>query len=430
LRAVILAAGKGVRLLPLTENRSKHMIPVGGRPLILHLIDAFIHNGVREFTIVVGYKGEIIKSYLSDGQNLGITIKYVNQHKALGTADAVGLVKDQIEESRFLLCHGDLYISPDAIKQMMSAFNDRSLEAAVSVVAVKNQNQYGLVQTEDGYVKDIIEKPKQPVPEGLANAGIYFFGKSIFDAVKTTRRSIRGEYELTDSILKIVRHGGRVGSIPIEPEYWLDIGAPWDLLDANERALKTLKPDRSGNTENTAVIEGPVILQSGAKILSGARIEGPAYVGEGSIIGPNCYVRPYTSIGQNVRVGNGCELKNCIIMKDTKIPHQSYIGDSIIGERCNVGAGTITGNLRLDHRSIRMRIKGKAIDSGRKKLGAIIGDDVSTGINVNLMPGVKIGTGAQIGPGVTLYRDLPTGVKVLRQTTTVQKPQSRQARRI
>ena len=120
-----------------------------------------------------------------------------------------------------------------------------------------------------------------------------------------------------------------------------------------------------------------------------------------------------TSIGSNVKIGNGCEIKNSIIMDETKIPHLSYFGDSIIGERCNFGAGTITGNLRLDKKTVRMKIENKVINSERKKLGAIIGDDVETGINVNFMPGITIGSNSYIGPGVNISKNIPSNVKLL-----------------
>jgi len=426
MRGVILAAGEGLRLRPLTENRPKHMIPIAGQPLLQHVIEAFKNSGVHKFTLVVGYLREAIEHYFSDGKALGVKIGYVHQQRIQGTADAVAQLEQQLEESRFLLCYGDVYVSPSAIAKVVDLFSDKSFDAAVAVVPVKDQEQYGMVKIEEGYVKDIQEKPKRRSSSNFANAGVYILERSIFDAVRSTARSSRGELELTDSMVNLIRRGAKVKPIPIDQDDWLDIGRPWDLLEANERALRVLKPTCDGETESNSVIMGPVTLRRGVKILSGSRIEGPTYIGEGSIIGPNCYIRPYTSVGQSVRVGNGCEIKNCIIMDYTKIPHQSYFGDSIVGEGCNFGAGTITGNLRLDEKTVRMNIRGRLVDSGRRKLGAIIGDEVNTGINVNLMPGVKVGSRTLIGPGITICRDLPSNVKVLmKQTATVKKTRAK-----
>jgi bifunctional UDP-N-acetylglucosamine pyrophosphorylase/glucosamine-1-phosphate N-acetyltransferase len=168
-----------------------------------------------------------------------------------------------------------------------------------------------------------------------------------------------------------------------------------------------------GEVDDDSTISGTIRTGPATKILPGSRIEGPVYIGDGSIIGPNCYIRPYTSIGSNVKIGNSCEVKNSIIMGETKIPHLSYFGDSIIGERCNFGAGTITGNLRLDKKTVRMKIKNKFIDSSRIKLGTVIGDDVETGINVNFMPGITIGSGSNIGPGINVSRNIPPNVKLI-----------------
>jgi len=126
-----------------------------------------------------------------------------------------------------------------------------------------------------------------------------------------------------------------------------------------------------------------------------------------SDIGPNCFIRPYTSIGKGVRVGNACEIKNSILMDKTRIGHLSYVGDSVIGEDCNLGAGTITANYRFDGKTIKMNVKGKIFDSERTKLGIIIGDHVKTGINALFMPGVKIGSNSWIGPNVVINEDVP-----------------------
>ena len=423
MNAVILAAGEGTRLWPMTENRPKHMIPIAGRPIIQHLIETFKDNGVHKFTIVVGYLREVVERYFLDGSSLGVEIIYVNQPRPKGTADALAQLENHIQESRFLLLYGDIYISSTAAAEIINAYKNESLDAAVVVVKSKDQDQYGLVSIQNGYVTGIIEKPRRNsrTRNNFVNAGIYVFEKHIFNSVKATKRSSRGEFELTDSIDYLVRDGVKVKPILIEQRDWLDIGRPWDLFEANERALRTYQPTNNNNVESTSLLVGPVTLGSDVKILSGSRIEGPTYIGDSSVIGPNCYIRPYTSIGQDVKVGNGCEIKNCIIMNHSKIPHQSYLGDSIIGERCNFGAGTITGNLRLDKKNIRLKIRGEIVDSGRNKLGAMIGDDVSTGVNVNLMPGVRIGSGALIGPGITVSSDVTSNVKLLLKQTTVRK---------
>ncbi|VVB86729.1 Bifunctional protein GlmU [uncultured archaeon] len=151
--------------------------------------------------------------------------------------------------------------------------------------------------------------------------------------------------------------------------------------------------------ERFATLNGNVAVGEGTIIRNGAYIEGPVIIGKNCDIGPNCYIRPATSIGDNVRIGNAVEVKNSIIMNGTHIGHLSYAGDSIIGERCNFGAGTKVANLRHDNRKVLVELGGKKFDSGRRKLGVIMGDDVHTGINSMFNVGTTVAGGACVGPG-------------------------------
>jgi bifunctional UDP-N-acetylglucosamine pyrophosphorylase/glucosamine-1-phosphate N-acetyltransferase len=148
-------------------------------------------------------------------------------------------------------------------------------------------------------------------------------------------------------------------------------------------------------------------------VLSGTYIEGPVLIGDNSKIGPNCYIRPYTSIGDNCHVGNACEVKNTIIFDRSNVPHQNYIGDSIIGEKCNLGAGTKIANLRLDKKTISVLLNGKRIDTKRRKLGAIIGDNVQIGINASINTGTIIGNNSYIGPGTTVNGEIGSKSKIM-----------------
>jgi len=180
---------------------------------------------------------------------------------------------------------------------------------------------------------------------------------------------------------------------------WLDIGRPWDMLDANMEYLKTISKAILGKVEDGVHIHGPVIVGEGARVRSGAYIEGPVIIGPDCDIGPNCYIRPYTSLGRGVRIGNAVEVKASIIMDRTHVGHLSYVGDSIIGSDCNFGAGTKVANLRHDGANIKVKMKGILLDSGRRKLGTIVGDNVHTGINSMLNVGSMIEPDTNIHPG-------------------------------
>jgi bifunctional UDP-N-acetylglucosamine pyrophosphorylase/glucosamine-1-phosphate N-acetyltransferase len=287
----------------------------------------------------------------------------------------------------------------------------------MAVVPVERPQDYGIVELDEQHVKRIVEKPtREEAPTNLANAGIYAFSTEIFAKIKQTPTSVRGEWEIPDAISLLISEEKSVTAVKIAEEDWVDIGRPWDLLNANRWALTRMKHKVCGLVENGAHLIGPVTVAETSRIRSGAYIEGPTFVDEESDIGPNCYVRKYTSIGRKARIGNACEVKNSIVMDNVHIGHLSYVGDSIIGENCNLGAGTITANYRLDSNTIPMMVKDKLVDSGRRKLGVVLGDNVKTGINALFMPGVKVGNDSWVGPNFMVQRDLPPkSVTLLKQ---------------
>ncbi|MEM2341802.1 MAG: sugar phosphate nucleotidyltransferase [Candidatus Bathyarchaeia archaeon] len=413
MKAIILAAGEGQRLRPLTFTRPKHMIPIGGKPILEHLIKTLKGAGIEEFLVVVNYKAEVIERYFGDGSRYGVKIEYIFQKRLLGTADAISSAEKHVNED-FLAINGDLLTSIDAIKSLIEAHKRANSIATLAAVKVEQASQYGVLKIESGQLVDIVEKPSLVSPLGeLVNAGIYMFSTEIFDFIKLTEQSQRGELEITDSIRLIIKGGKRVTVAEIPSDRWLDIGRPWDLLDANARVLKSIKPENHGDIEDGAHIKGPVFIGENTIIRSGSYIEGPVFIGEGSDIGPNCHIRPYTSIGKNVRIGNACEIKNSILMNNVHVGHLSYIGDSIIGEGCNLGAGSISANLRFDKRTVKMRIKGEIVDTGRVKLGVIMGDNVMTGVGALFMPGVTIGCNSWVGPNIVVYEDVPPNTILL-----------------
>lgn len=394
MKAVIIAAGKGTRMGPLTENRPKAMLPIANRPLLEHIIVSIKAAGIKDFLIVTGYlRGKII-DYFGDGEKLGVNIEYIEQQSQKGTADAISVVKNSVTE-RFLVTNGDVLAGIPDIKNILDAKG----EVVLAAKKVAAPQEYGILNVEGDRIVKIVEKPKKPL-SNLANAGIYVFELSIFDAIENTSPSPRGEYEITDSIQHLIDSGKSSGYVSLKK--WQDIGFPWHMLEANEMMLKDGEDvlwEIRGEVEPHATLKGYVSTGEGTNIRNGAYIEGPVIIGKNCDIGPNCYIRPSTSIGDNVRIGNAVEIKNSIIMNKTHIGHLSYVGDSIIGERCNFGAGTKVANLRHDGRTVLVELGGRKFDSGRRKLGIIMGDGVHTGINSMLNVGTTISGGAYIEPG-------------------------------
>jgi len=415
--AVVLAAGRGERLRPLTLTRPKPLLEVGGRPLLAYTLSAIEAIGIPRAIVVVSYMEEAIRSWLKQHAPRGLEVECIRQPEPRGTADAIAVAAGGLSSGEeALVVYGDLFVMPEAIRAVVEEhLRHRPLATiAAAPVGTRDLGRFGVIRAEEGWLREVVEKPEAWSGRPLANAGIYILTPEALKAMGAVRPSKRGELEATAALQELARQGDCVRVVEISPEGWLDVGRPWDLLEANERALRHLRPCILGEVEPGANLIGPVFVAEGARVRSGAYIEGPAFIGPGSDIGPNCYIRPCTSLSSNVRIGNACEVKNSIVMEGTHIGHLSYVGDSVIGAYCNLGAGTITANLRFDKANIRMTVKGARVDTGRRKLGAIMGDFVQTGVGALFMPGVRVWPRCWIGANVVVERDITEEGKFIR----------------
>jgi len=385
-KAVVLAAGEGSRMRPLTYTRPKVMIPIANKPILEHLLLETVKAGIKEFIFIVGYHDEQVRGYFGNGERWGVSIDYCTQRKQLGTADAIRGVEDLVD-GKFLMINGDIVVDHTDIANLVEKNNN-----AMSVVEVEDTRDLGLVEVRNDKVVHIYEKVAKPSSQ-LANTGLYLFTSDIFSAISRTPKSPRGEYEITDSLQLLIDGGG--GVLCQRINHWLDVSYPWDLLRANEAILAGMKSQNLGEVEENVVIRGEVSIGKGTRVRSGSYIIGQVIIGQDCDIGPNCFIRPYTAIGDGCHVGAAVEVKNSIIMKGSKIPHHNYVGDSVIGEGCNLGSGTKIANLRLDGKNIV--VGGR--DTKRRKLGAIIGDGVETGINASINVGTVLGNNTHVGPG-------------------------------
>jgi bifunctional UDP-N-acetylglucosamine pyrophosphorylase/glucosamine-1-phosphate N-acetyltransferase len=408
-KAVLLAAGEGQRLAPLTSTRPKHLIKLAGKPILQFCLDAVKTAGITDVVIVTNYMSDKVREYFGDGSNQGLNISYLKQQELLGTGNAAMAAKPYVKDDEFVLLYGDLLFAKTAVDQIVTLFKTKKPTAVMAAVAVDKPENYGIIElSEDKKLRCIVEKPENgKAPSNLANAGIYVFSKQIFEKLDQIKASVRGEWELTDALTLLASEGKTVLVSELNKDAWFDIGRPWDLLDANQWALKHMEPQVLGTVEQGAHLLGSVHVAKSAKIRSGAYIEGPVFIDEEADVGPNCFIRAGTSLGKKTRVGNAVEIKNCLIMDKTHIGHLSYVGDSVIGENCNFGAGTITANLRFDDNNIKMTIKNKRANTGKHKLGVILGDNVKTGIKTSFMPGVKIGANTWINANLMVTHDIP-----------------------
>lgn len=401
MKCVVLAAGEGKRMHPLTYTRPKVMLPIANRPILeWNLLNAK-KAGVKDFVFVVGYKSEMVRNYFSDGKRWGVKINYVNQGDPKGTAHAIGMVESFVDD--FIVLSGDTIFGSDDIKNIISK------KDSMGLFKVEDPKEYGIVETKNGKVVKIYEKMDDPFTD-VINAGIYHFDKKIFDYINKTSKSVRGEYEITDT-LNMIAGKKDVNSVLIKE--WRDVVYPWDLIDANKELLKKIKTKIDGEVEKNTTIKGEVLIGKNTRVMSGAYIEGPVVIGKDCKIGPNCYIRPFTSIGDNCHVGNACELKNSIVFNGSNIPHQNYVGDSVIGSGCNLGSGCKIANLRFDKKNVSVVLNGKKIDTKRRKLGCIMGDNVQTGINSVVDVGSIIGDNCFVGPGGKVKGFIKSSSKIM-----------------
>jgi len=389
MQCVILAAGEGSRMRPLTSSRPKVMLPLAGKPMLEHLIRNVRDAGITDIILVVGYHEDAIRKWFDNGLKFGVSIRYVVQRKQMGTADALRTAEPFIHE-QFLMLNGDMIVETSDLLKIIGQPGP-----VMATYTTAHPESFGVVTVENDKITTLEEKSLHP-KSNIINAGAYLFETGIFDILKKISPSSRGEYELTDALTDYIGEG-RLTAYPLS--VWMDVGYPWDMLCANEHLLASISGDVLGTVEENVVIKGQLILGKGSVIKSGTYIEGPCIIGENTSVGPNAYLRPGTTVGNNCHIGHAVEIKNSIIFDDTKIPHYNYIGDSVIGSRCNFGAGTKIANLRHDHGIVKV---GGA-STGRKKFGAVIGDDVLFGINCSINTGSSIGSGTRVAPNSLVY---------------------------
>ncbi|MFB6112692.1 MAG: bifunctional sugar-1-phosphate nucleotidylyltransferase/acetyltransferase [Halodesulfurarchaeum sp.] len=375
MKAVILAAGAGRRLEPLTNRRPKPMIPLANKPLLEYVLEAVTEAGVEEIVLVVGYERERIQSYFGDGDDWGVDIEYAQQPKQIGTGDAV-LQAESFVDDEFLVLNGDRVIDASLIERVIE-HRKASGEDVLAVTRSEEPGLYGMVTLDDeSYVTDIVEKPaSHEIDSDLINAGVYAFGTDVFEAIRETSRM--GELELTDVLtgrledldLRAVPYDGR----------WLDVTRPWDLLSVNGRLLDDVETSRADS----------------ASIDSRAAVADAVLIGENSTIYPNASLLRGTAVGDNVQIGPNVTIRNSLVFPDVTVGAGSVVADAVVGSNVTLGPNTTIAGGDADvvlgdtiHRDVRF--------------GAMIGDNATVGASVTVAPGSFLGNGSRIEIGSTV----------------------------
>ncbi|MHB1261297.1 MAG: bifunctional sugar-1-phosphate nucleotidylyltransferase/acetyltransferase [Thermoplasmatota archaeon] len=401
MQAILLAAGKGTRMWPLATRTPKPLLEVAGRSLLWRMLDALAAAGARECIVVVGHEAEAVTAAAGAWRG-AMPVRCVPQGEPRGTGHAVAAADPHVSED-CLLAMADGLIGEATLRALADAGG-----FAVAAQRVPDPTRYGALRVKGDRVMGVEEKSAKPSSD-LVNTGFYRVPIAAIRECASLKPSPRGELEFTD----ILGAWGAQGKVAwIAADGWRDVGTPWDLLAAHEALmgptmeflLDGAKTGVAGNgvVEEGVHVRGRLFVESGAVVKSGTYVEGDVYVSAGARIGPNAYLRGPIAIGAKAHIGAATELKNAIVMAGGHAPHLNYVGDSILGEGCNLGAGTIVANLRHDDATVRVHHKGKRIDTGRRKFGAIVGDGAKTGINASLNPGTILGPGVLAPAGAAV----------------------------
>lgn len=329
MKAIILCAGKGTRLRPLTYTSAKHLIPLANKPALEYGIEKIKECGITDIGIIIGEEtGEDIKHEIGNGENWGVNITYIMQEEPLGLAHAVKVARDFLQDEDFLMYLGDNLLK-NSILQYRQKFEEGRKQAFVLLTHVENPQAFGIVELKDKKIIRMVEKPKEP-PTDLALIGVYFFDKNIHKAIDNIKPSARGEYEITDAIQWLVDNKYDVETEVIEG-WWKDTGKPGDIIEANRLILEDIHRDLGDAIIDTkSKVFGRVKLGKNAEIIN-STILGPVIIGENAKI-INSYVGPFTSLSAGVNIENS-EVEYSVIMSNTHIDNiKCRMQNCLIGE--------------------------------------------------------------------------------------------------
>jgi glucose-1-phosphate thymidylyltransferase len=331
MKGLILSGGRGTRLYPLTYTCAKQLVPVANKPVLHRVVEAIREAGISDMAIVVGDTAAEIKQSVGDGSQWDATIQYIRQDSPLGLAHAVKISQDFIGDDRFVMFLGDNVIQ-GGISKLVRKFESSDSNAQVVLTRVAHPQQYGVAVLKNGTIVRLVEKPRDP-PSDLALVGIYMFDSTVFEAANNIVPSWRNELEITDAIQYLIDHG-RVVDPYVHTGWWIDTGAPGDMLDANRLVLDELEPRIEGYIDRDSEVSGKVTVQQGAEII-GSVIRGPAIIGEETRI-VNAYIGPFTSIYHHVVVERS-EIEHSIVLEHSRlIDIPQRIESSLIGRNVEI----------------------------------------------------------------------------------------------
>ncbi|NWF96479.1 MAG: NTP transferase domain-containing protein [Candidatus Thorarchaeota archaeon] len=408
MKALVLTAGRGNRLRPITSNRSKAMLMIAGRPLLAYILDSLRENGIRDIAVVVGHGREAILDTFQQGSDYGVHLRYILQNEQLGVENAILTARDELGgEQEFLLVNGDVLVEPEMVARTLNNHTTQGSDVNMLVTLVSNPEQFGTVRIgRHGTVEALVEKggPERYV-SNYAVAGVSVFSSEILDMLVEQRT-------MESAIAKMIEKGRKVAATVWEKD-WAEFTWPWDLLKANRMVLDRLLKGKgtfiaeSAELHKNVVLEGPVYIGEGSIVRPGTTLRGPVYIGKRVYIGNNSLVRDYACLCDGVHLGYAVETRNSMIFDRVNIGRMTYVADSIIGADSCIEAGSQMWNWRPGRKPLAFTYGDKSVQIPLAKFGAIIGDNVVVGVNSSIYPTTRIGENSIISPGCIIDRDIP-----------------------
>ncbi len=397
---VILAGGEGKRFYPLVTDKT--MFPLLGKPVLQHTLKQIERAGGQQVIISTNQANhDWVTQYQSS-----LNITAIRQPEPLGMGDAILHLEEAIGSAPILVMNSADLVADYLIEDLLK--NSAGKYAEVVGITQKKYFPGGYLEVKDGLAVSVVEKPGEGnEPSNLVKLVFDYFSEpqTFINMINTAKTDRDDQYEVA---LQQLMKEHPVHTMTYEGE-WQPLKFSHMVLDWMDILLERLKPSihPSAVIAESAIIEGAVIIEEGARVYDQAVIKGPAYIGKNAIVGTGSLVRG-SFIESDANTGFGSEIARSYIGPGCTL-HHNFVGDSVLEAEVNPSYGTCFANLRLDRQPVQVDYGKTKIDSNRTKLGSIVAKDVFSGVQCSIMPGVTIGSGVKIFPHKVIYDSIKPG---------------------
>lgn len=407
-QVVILAGGESSRFFPFNELH-KSFFKIAGKTVLERTVASVKKTYPSGILLVLGAKNFDKEKEICEANPVFENVKYIREEAPLGQADAILSAKEFIKDD-FFVVNANQFNFHKIADGFVAKHEESGDMATVGITKTETPNKYGIVDLDGDKIRGVVEKPEPGSEKSdMRLVGVYLFSKDFLSRLTQSKLS---EYSLEDTLDQIAKES-KVASVSLS-EGIPSLKYPWDILGVKDLILTEMNGGKEDGViiEKTAVLKGDnIYFGKNAHVYDFAIIEGPAYIGDDAVVGSYSQIRGGSVIEKGGQAERYCDVRNSIIGENTHI-HSGFVGDSVIGKDCRIGAEFITANKRLDRAPVKVKVKDEKVDSGKVNLGVFVGDGVKAGIRVSTMPGTLVGNGSNIYPGVSLSGLIGEGAKV------------------